>query len=59
MNESGPYISAEWVCAHKRKKINEDPNFWSNGCAQKKDLTKEDQIFLSNGGVQIKGISQW
>ena len=48
----------EWASGNKKKKINEDPNFWSDGRVQKKDQIKEDHIFLSNGRVQIKEINQ-
>ena len=37
INEREPYISVEWLRVHKKKKINQDPNFWSNGRAEKKD----------------------
>ena len=41
----------------KKKKINEDPSFRSNGRALKKEM-KEDTIIKSNGRVQIKKINQ-
>ena len=57
INERGPYNLVEWPCANKKKKINEDPSFRSNGRALKKEM-KEDTIIKSNGRVQIKKINQ-
>ena len=38
INERGPYNLVEWPCANKKKKkINEDPSFRSNGRALKKE----------------------
>ena len=34
INERRPCILVIWSSAHKKKSINEDPNFWSNGRVQ-------------------------
>ena len=46
------------VVCKRKKYVNEDPNFWSNGRALKKEYMKENPIVRSNGRAQINKINQ-